>query len=139
MNKYLKEFLHRGVIFAGFGPIVLGIVFFILSKKLNDFHVGGAQILLGIVSTYLLAFVQAGASVFNRIEHWPITKSLFCHFALLYAAYVFCYTLNSWIPFEWSVIAIFTAIFVVIYFVVWFVVYFAVKATSKKLNSTLKQ
>lgn len=138
MNKYLKEFLHRGLVFGGFGPIVLGIIFFILSKTLDDFYVSGAQILLGIISTYILAFVQAGASVLNQIEHWPITKSLFFHFSLLYAAYSLCYILNSWIPFEWTVIAIFTAIFVVTYFIIWFTVYFIVKATSKKLNETLR-
>ena len=57
MNKYLKDFLHRGLIFAGFGPIILGIIFFILSKTLDDFYVNGGQILFGIVSTYILAFV----------------------------------------------------------------------------------
>ena len=138
MNRYLKEFLHRGLIFAGFGPIVLGIIFFILSKTLDDFYVSGGQILLGIVSTYILAFVQAGASVFNQIEHWPLPKSLLCHFGMLYAVYVVCYISNSWIPFEWGVIGIFTAIFVVIYFTVWFTVYFIAKATGKKLNATLK-
>lgn len=138
MKKYFKEFLFRGLVFGGFGPIVLGIIFFVLSKTLDDFFVSGGQILLGIVSTYILAFVQAGASVFNQIEEWPITKSLFCHFALLYAAYVICYILNSWIPFEWAVIAIFTAIFAAVYFVIWFTVYFIVKSTGQKLNSTLK-
>ncbi len=138
MNRYLKEFLHRGLVFAGFGPIVLGIIFFVLEKPLDDFSVSGGQILLGVVSTYILAFVQAGVSVFNQIEHWSLPKSLFCHFGMLYAVYVICYILNSWIPFEWGVIGIFTAIFVVTYFVVWFTVYFIVKATGKKLNATLK-
>ncbi len=138
MNRYLKEFLHRGLVFAGFGPIILGIIFFILEKTLDDFSVSGGQILLGIVSTYILAFVQAGASVFNQIEHWSLPKSLFCHFSMLYAVYVICYILNSWIPFEWGVIGIFTAIFVIVYFAVWFTVYFIAKATGKKLNATLK-
>ncbi len=138
MNRYLKEFLNRGLVFAGFGPIILGIIFFILSKTVDDFCVSGGQIFLGIISTYILAFVQAGASVFNQIEHWSLPKSLFCHFGMLYAVYVLCYVLNSWIPFEWGVIGIFTAIFVVTYFVVWFTVYFIVKATGKKLNATLK-
>ncbi len=123
--------------FSGFGPIILGIIFFVLSKTLNDFSVSGEQILLGIISTYVLAFVQAGASVFNQIDHWSLPKSLFCHFGMLYAVYVICYILNSWIPFEWGVIGIFTAIFVVTYFIVWFAVYFIVKATGKKLNATL--
>lgn len=138
MNRYLKEFFHRGLLFSGFGPIILGIIFFVLSKTLDDFKVSGGQILLGIVSTYILAFVQAGASVFNQIEHWLLPKSLFCHFGLLYVTYVLCYVINSWIPFEWTVIAIFTAIFVVAYFIIWFTVYFIVKATGKKLNAALE-
>ena len=138
MNKYLKEFLHRGLIFAGFGPIILGIIFFILSKTIDNFSVSGGQIFLGIVSTYILAFVQAGVTVFNQIEHWSTPKSLLCHFGSLYAVYVLCYVLNSWIPFEWGVIGIFTAIFVTAFFVIWFTVYFIVRATGKKLNATLK-
>lgn len=138
MNKYMKDFLHRGLMFGGFGPVVAGIVFFILSETLDNFSLGGAEILISIVSTYLLAFVQAGASVFNQIEKWPIAKSLLCHFTTLYFAYSLCYIANSWIPFDWKVIGIFTAIFVIIYFIIWFSVYFIVKSTSKKLNTELK-
>lgn len=138
MNRYLKEFLHRGLMFSGFGPIIFGIIIFILEKTLDDFSINGEQILLGIVSTYMLAFVQAGVSVFNQIEHWSLPKSLFCHFGMLYAVYVMSYILNSWIPFEWGVIGIFTAIFVATYLIIWFTVYFIAKATGKKLNATLK-
>ena len=137
MNKYLKEYLHRGLMFAGFGPVILGIIYFILSKTINDFSINGSEAFLAIVSIYVLAFVHAGSSVFNQIEHWPLAKSLLCHFVSLYMVYVLCYCMNSWIPFEWGVIGIFTAIFVAVYFVVWSTVYFIVKSTSKKLNKTL--
>lgn len=138
MNKYVKEFFHRGLIFGGFGPIILGIVFFVLSKTLDNFGVSGEQILIGIVSTYVLAFVQAGVTVFNQIEHWSTPKSLFFHFISLYITYTLCYLLNSWIPFEWGVIGIFTAIFVVLFFAIWITVYLSVKSVSKKMNAKLK-
>lgn len=125
------------MMFGGFGPIILGIIYFILSKTIDGFSLDGSEVLLGIVSTYLLAFVQAGVSVFNQIEYWSVPKSLLCHFGSLYAVYVFFYVVNSWIPFEWGVIGIFTAIFVVTYFIIWFTVYFIVKSTKKKLNSAL--
>ena len=137
MNKYLKEFLHRGLVFAGFGPIILGIVFLIISITSDDFSINGGQIFLGIISTYAIAFVQAGASVFNQIEHWSLPKSLLFHFGSLYVVYFLAYVLNSWIPFEWGVIGIFTAIFVVVYFAVWITVYIIAKVTSKKLNKKL--
>ena len=138
MNKYVKEFLHRGLIFGGFGPIVVGIVFVILQYTVEGFSLSGMQVLLAVVSTYLLAFIQAGATVFNQIEHWSIVKSILCHFGSLYAAYSVCYIANSWIPFEPMVLVIFTAIFVVSFFVIWTVVYLSVRAATKKFNKTLQ-
>ena len=93
--------------------------------------------LLAIVSTYLLAFIHAGVSVFNQIEEWPIAKSLVFHFGSLYLAYLFCYAANRWIPFELNVVLIFTAIFVVCYFVVWFTVFAVIKLTEKRLNNKI--
>lgn len=138
MNKYLKEFLHRGLMFGGFGPIILGIVYWILSVAVEGFSLSGGQVCLGIVSIYLLAFVQAGASVFNQIEEWGIGKSLLVHFLTLFVAYSGCYLLNTWIPFEPMVLLIFAAIFIAVYFTVWLTVYFIVRATRNKLNHQLK-
>lgn len=138
MNRYVKEFFHRGLIFGGFGPIILGIFYLVVSKTVEDFSLSAKEVLLGIVSIYILAFLQAGASVFNQIEHWPLPKSVFFHFTTIYVAYVLCYLLNSWIPFVPEVLLIFTAVFVAIYLVVWIIVYISVKAASKKMNTKLK-
>ncbi len=138
MNKYVKEFLHRGLMFSGFGPIIFGIIIFIVSNTTDSFILEAGEVLIGIVSTYLLAFVHAGASVFNQIEHWGIGKSLLCHLSTLYVAYSICYVINTWIPFEPQMLLLFTVIFMVIYFVVWGIVYFSIKATSKKFNAKLK-
>ena len=138
MNKYVKKFLHRGLIFGGFGPIIAGIVFFAISMSIPDFAVSGGQMLAAVISTYLLAFVQAGASVFNQIEGWSPARSLSVHMPTIYAAYVLCYLVNFWIPFEWGVIFIFTAVFAASYIVIWLTVFFCVSASSKRLNSKLK-
>ena len=135
MNKYAKEFLHRGLMFGGFGPVVAGIVLACIPAV----RLSGGEVLLAILSTYALAFIHAGASVFNQIEHWSVAKSLLCHFVTIYLAYSLCYIANVWIPFEPMVLVIFTAIFVVIYFVIWFSVYFAVRATEKRLNKNLSK
>lgn len=136
MNKYVKEFFHRGLLFGGFGPIVLGIVFCFIQKEIEN--ISGFEIFLGIVSTYLLAFVQAGVTVFNQIEHWSTPKSLFFHFSSLFAAYTICYLGNTWIPFEPKAILVFFAVFVVIYFAVWIAVALSVKAATKKFNAKIK-
>lgn len=138
MKQYVIKFLHRGMLFGGFGPIIAGIVYLILSLTLDDFSLGGTDVFMAIISTYLLAFLQAGASVFNQIEEWSVAKSLLCHFATIYVAYVGCYLLNFWIPFEPMVIVIFTAIFTVTYFIIWLSIFAAIKVTSKKMNAKLR-
>ena len=139
MKKYAVEFLKRGLMFSGFGPVIAGIVFLVLEYTVEGFSLSGGEVLIAIISTYLLAFIQAGASIFNQIETWPLSKSLLCHMGSIYLAYVLCYLVNSWIPFDAVVILIFTVIFVIAYLVIWLSVYFAVKATGNKLNQSLDE
>lgn len=123
--------------FGGFGPVIMGIIYAILEKTTDGFLLTGKEVSLAIFSVYLLAFVHAGASVFNQIEEWPLAKSLFFHFTTLYVAYVSCYLINTWIPFKAEIVMIFTAIFVAAYFVIWITVCLCVKATSKRFNKKL--
>ena len=123
--------------FGGFGPLVAGIIYFVVSKISPSFFLNGTEVFIAILSTYILAFLQAGASVFNQIENWSLMKSLLCHFSTLFVAYTSCYLLNSWIPFDYRVILIFIGIFVAVYFTIWSIVYFSIKATSRKLNMKL--
>lgn len=136
MNKYVKNFLLRGMLFGGFGPIVVAIVLFVISF-FDTVSLSALQLLVAVVSGYLLAFVQAGATVFNQIEHWPLLKSIGVHFLTLYLAYSLCYIVNSWIPFEPKVLLIFTGIFAAVYAVIYITVYLIIKSTTKKLNKAL--
>ena len=120
--------------FAGFGPIIYGIIALIVPSVMVD----SKTVFVAIISTYLLAFMHAGASVFNSIEHWPMAKSLFFHLFTLYVSYLACYLVNSWIPFDIMNVVWFTLIFAVIYAVVWIIVVLSIKATSKSLNKKLK-
>lgn len=137
MKKYAKDFLLRGLMFSGLGPIVLGIVYFVISCAQSRFSLSAGEVLLGIISTYFLAFIQAGVTVFNQIESWSVVKSLFFHFVSLYVAYVACYLVNIWIPFEPLVIIIFTVVFTVLFFGIWLIVFLTVKSTERKINEKL--
>ncbi len=137
-HKPVRDFFLCGLMFAGFGPVIMGIVYLILQLTLKDFTLNGVEVFTAILSTYLLAFVHAGASVFNRIESWSLAKSLLFHFGTLYIAYALCYVLNTWIPFEPLMLGIFTALFVVGYGVVWLIVYVCVKSAERKLNQRLR-
>ena len=84
MNRYVKEFFHRGLLFGGFGPIIVGIILLAVSLSGEAVTLTAKDYLISTVSVYLLAFVHAGASVFNQIEHWSLPKSVFFHFSSLY-------------------------------------------------------
>jgi hypothetical protein len=137
MKEYVKTFLHRGLIFGGFGPIVMAIVYLILSLTMDDFSLTGKEAFFAIISVYALAFIQAGASIFNQIESWSIGKSLLIHLSVLYFTYVLCYLANTWLPFEPIAVLIFTAVFIAVYAVIWITVFLVVRNTSKKLNQKI--
>lgn len=139
MNKYLKDYLHRGLMYGGFGPIIAGIVYLIISFYVEDLSVSGVDFFTAIISTYVLAFVCAGSSVFNQIEHWSIAKSLVFHLSSYYLAYIFCNLINSWIPFDLKVILIFTGIFILSYFAIWLTVYICVKITGKRMSAKIRK
>ena len=134
MNKYVKEFLHRGLMFSGLGCIIAAII---ISSEPGLMH-DGKSVLIAIVSTYFLAFIHAGTSVFHSVESWSAVKSAFFQLLTLYVSYLACYLVNSWLNFDMAVVGIFTLVFVIVYAAVWLTVYFSIKATSKKLNKNLK-
>ena len=136
MKKYLIDFIKRGLIFGGFGPVIVAIIYFIVSLS-ETVNLNPGQILVAVISSYLLAFIQSGATVFNQIENWSTAKSSLVYFTILYIAYLSCYLVNSWIPFEWLFVLIFTVSFVITYLIIWFIVYLIVKHTTKKLNEKL--
>ena len=125
--------------FSGLGPVTAALIIFIISQLEEFSALSGMQVLTMVVSTYILAFVQAGATVFNQIEHWSLPKSLACHFTSLYAVYVLCYLVNTWIPFSINVILTFTVIFAVSFFAIWTIVFLSVRHLSKKLNKNLRR
>ena len=136
MKKYIIAFLKRGLIFGGFGPIIVSIIYYIVSL-FETVNLNPGQLLVAVVSSYLLAFVQSGATVFNQIEDWSTAKSSLVYFTILYIAYLSCYLVNSWIPFEWLFVLLFTVIFVLTYLIIWIIVYLVIKHTTKKLNEKL--
>ncbi len=138
MKKYLKTAVLRGLVVAGFGPLVVGVVYLCIHLSGCELVLTASEVFIAILSSYILAFIAAGASVFNQIEGWSAAKSLLFHFTTYYIIYFVFYLVNRWLPFSWSAVAIFTAIFVVAYFAVWFGVYFSVKAAAKKMNKNLK-
>ena len=122
----------------GFGPIVYGIVMFILHLCNVDTSSNGLVMFKGIISTAMMAFIIAGTSVIWKQEEIQISKKILIHFLVLYSLYLLVYLLNDWIQKDLKVIGIFTLVFVLGYILTWLVIYLVEKNRAKKLNEYIK-
>ena len=139
MKKFVLEFLRRGLIASGIGPIVLAIVYLILQKTNAVETLSVNQVCIGIFSITALAFIAGGMNAIYQIERLPLMVAILIHGGVLYVGYLGTYLLNDWLDFGVIPIVVFTAIFVVGYIVIWAIIYSIIKRNTAKLNKMLKE
>ncbi len=139
MKKFVLEFLRRGFVAAGIGPIVLAIVYLILQQTSAVETLSVNQVCIGIFSITALAFVAGGMNAIYQIERLPLMVAILIHGGVLYINYLGTYLLNDWLDFGVIPIVVFSAIFVVGYIVIWAIIYSIIKRNTAKLNKMLKQ
>jgi hypothetical protein len=139
MKKFALEFLRRGVIAAGIGPIVLAIVYLILQQTAAVEALSVTEVCIGIFSLTALAFIAGGMNAVYQIERLPLMVAILIHGGVLYISYLGTYLLNDWLDFGVLPIVVFSAIFVVGYIVIWAIIYSIIKRNTDKLNKMLKQ
>ena len=139
MKRHILDFMRRGLVACGFGPIVLAVFYLILQQQGAVETLSVNQICLGILSLSALAFIAGGMNVIYQIERLPLMVAILIHGGVLYISYLATYLLNGWL--EWGVtpIFVFSGIFVVGYFAVWAIIYSIIKRNTEKLNEVLKQ
>lgn len=139
MKKFVLEFLRRGLIASGIGPIVLAIVYLILQKTNAVETLSVNQVCIGIFSITALAFIAGGMNAIYQIERLPLMVAILIHGGILYISYLVTYLLNDWLDFGTLPIIVFSAVFVVGYIVIWAIIYSIIKRNTDKLNKMLKQ
>ena len=139
MKKIVLEFLRRGLMACGLGPIVLAVLYLILQHQANLETLTVNQVCLGIFSLSALAFIAGGMNVIYQIERLPLMVAILIHGSVLYISYLCTYLINDWL--EWGVtpILVFSGIFVFGYLVIWAIIYSIIKRNTEKLNIILKQ
>ena len=139
MKKLVLEFLRRGLIASGIGPIVLAIVYLILQQTAAVETLSVNQVCIGIFSITALAFIAGGMNAIYQIERLPLMIAILIHGGILYISYLVTYLLNDWLDFGALPIIVFSAVFVVGYIVIWAIIYSIIKKNTDKLNKMLKQ
>ena len=139
MKKFVLEFLRRGFIAAGIGPIVLAIVYLILQQSADVSTLTVNEVCIGIFSLTALAFIAGGMNAIYQVERMPLMTAILIHGGTLYIGYLGTYLLNDWLDFGVIPIIVFTAIFVVGYIVIWAIIYSIIRRNTAKLNEMLKK
>lgn len=139
MKKFWKEFLLRGLLCAGGGPIVLAILYGILGATGAVEYFTPSEVCLGILTITLLAFIAAGMTAIYQMEQLPLATMILLHGGALYIAHILTYLLNGWIKNSLVPILVFTGIFIVCYALIWLVIYCVEKAKADRLSKMLKK
>ena len=139
MKKFVLEFLRRGAIASGSGPIVLAIIYMILQQVAEVETLTVNQVCIGIFSLTALAFIAGGLNALYQIERLPLMFAILIHGSVLYVSYLATYLINDWLDFGALPIIIFSAIFVVGYIVIWAIIYSIIKRNTARVNEILKQ
>lgn len=139
MKKYFLEFLRRGLIACGFGPVVLAILYLILQNQAGIESLTVNEVCLGIFSLSALAFIAGGMNVIYQIERLSLMVAISIHGGVLYISYLAAYLINGWLEWGWAPILVFSAIFVLGYLLIWAIIYLIITKNTKKINKILKE
>lgn len=139
MKKIVLDFMRRGLVACGLGPIVLAVFYLVLQRQGAVEILTVNQVCLGIFSLSALAFIAGGMNVIYQIEQLPLMVAILIHGSVLYLSYLGTYLLNDWL--EWGVtpILVFSGIFVIGYLVIWAIIYSIIKRNTERLNAVLKE
>ena len=139
MKHIIKDFLMRGMVAAGFGPLALVVFYLITAHHAGLETISVSQVCTGILSLTALAFIAGGMNVIYQIERLPLMAAIFIHGAVLYASYLATYLINGWLEQGRGPILVFTVIFIAGYLAIWAVIYCITKRRTERINEILKQ
>ncbi len=139
MKKFTLDFLRRGAVACGFGPIVLAVLCLILRQSANLATLTVDEVCVGIFSVTALAFIAGGMNAIYQIERLPLMVAILIHGMVLYISYLATYLVNDWLERGWIPILVFTGIFAVGYLAIWSIIYAITKKNTEKINAVLKK
>ena len=139
MKRFVLDFLRRGLMACGFGPMVLAVVYLILQRCGVVETLTVYQVFVGIFSLTGLAFVAGGMNAVYQIERLPLMVAILIHGAVLYLGYLGTYLLNGWLEWGTLPILVFSGIFALGYLVIWAIIYCIIKKNTERINAVLKQ
>ena len=139
MKKFVLEFLRRGLIACGIGPVVLAVVYLILQRSSNVQLLTVSEVCTGIFSLTALAFSAGGLNALYQLERLPLMPAILIHGGVLYVSYLGTFLVNGWLDTGATPVLVFSIIFVIGYLVIWAIIYAIIKKRTARINEMLQK
>ena len=137
MKKHIKKFVARGLFVCGLGPIALAIVYAVLNATGTVSEMSVSEMVIGIVSVTVLAFIAGGISMIYEVERLPIAIAALIHAGVLYLDYIVIYLINGWLKEGVTPFVIFTSCFFAGFALIWLIIYLTTKKSTDEVNLAL--
>ena len=137
MKKHIKKFVARGLFVCGLGPIALAIVYAVLNATGAVSEMSVSEMVIGITSVTVLAFIAGGISMIYDVERLPIAIAALIHAGVLYLDYIVIYLINGWLKEGIVPFVIFTSCFFVGFALIWLIIYLTTKKSADEINMAL--
>ena len=113
MKKFVKDFALRGMIAAGFGPLILVSIY--LDSQLSGIIISipTSQVNLNIISSLILAFIAGGISAIFNVEKISLGVATLIDAIVIYLDYLIIYLINNWIKAQFIPLLIFTFVYII--------------------------
>ena len=138
MKRYMLEFVRKGLVAWGLGPVVLAIVYWLIGKHHAIDVLTVQEVCIGIFSLSALAFVAGGMNVIYQVERLPLMAAVSVHGGVLYGSYLITYLINDWLEWGAAPILVFSGIFALGYLLIWAIIYSVIKRNTDRINEALK-
>ena len=138
MKKFMSNFLLRGLVTCGFGPMILAVVYLVLQRHGVVQMLQVDEVCTGIFSLIALAFVAGGMNAIYQVEKVPLMLAILIHGGVLYVTYIVIYLVNGWLQRRLMPILVFSAIFLGGYALIWTGIYLFNKRRTAKINQNLQ-
>ena len=139
MKRFWKEFLLRGLVACGFGPVILAVIYGILGAIGAIQTLSPGEVCKGILTITLMAFIAGGMTAVYQFEELPVFMAILIHGIALYLDYLMLYLVNGWIAQGVTPLLVFTGIFVAGYILTWLAIYLITRKGTDRVNRMLSK
>lgn len=137
MTQHLKAFILRGLLAMGGGPLVLAAIYSILHLCGVVDTVTVWEMVRGICTASLLAFIAAGVTVVYEIDRLPLIGAIGIHGVILYLDYIGIYLFNGWLQNQLKPILIFTLCYTLGFLLIWLLIWLFTKNNTNAINKKI--